>query len=129
MSKNSYICTAEMSNRFYLVRNALNKTQKEMGPALGYSQSLFSRIESPTTCKVEKKLILLMCAMYDVNYDYLVNGEGPMFNVDKQERRAWMHMYDALPEPYKDMILTMLTAFVEKGSNENKTPADSSAND
>ena len=52
-----------------------------------------------------------------------------MFNADKQERRAWMHLYDALPEAYKDMILTVLTKFVEKGSNENKTSADSTAND
>lgn len=118
MTEDKYICTPEMSNRFYLIRRALNKSQKEMGPALGYSQSLYSRLENSVGCKVEKKLILLMCSLFDVNYDYLVNGEGPMFNSEKADRRAWMNLYDTLPKPYKDMFAVMTQALLDKLSKD-----------
>lgn len=40
--------TPEMNNRSYLIRTALGKAQKEMGPPLGYSPATFSKLEKDT---------------------------------------------------------------------------------
>ena len=84
-----------------------------MGPAMGYSQSTYSKLEN-RGYPIELKIVLLMCAVYGVSYDYLVYGEGPMFDDEDVERRAWMNLYEALPKLYREMMSSMMNAFLEK---------------
>lgn len=113
MEERDYEYTPEMNNRFYLIRMALGKTQKEMGPPLGYSPATFSKLEK-TGFKVEEKIVVLMCSVYDVSYDYLVYGKGPMFNKEDAERKAWTNLYDALPKPYQNMIFMMVQGLLDR---------------
>lgn len=113
MDSREYQYTPEMNNRFYLIRTALKKSQKEMGPAMGYSQSTYSKLESKGFT-IELKVVLLMCAVYGVSYDYLVYGEGPMFNSENVERHAWVNLYDTLPEPYREMISIMVQGLLDR---------------
>ena len=124
MKKRDYKYSPEMNHRFYLVRTALGKTQSEMGPTLGYSTATFSKLEK-AGYKIEEKMVLLMCSVYDVSYEYLVYGEEPMFKTETIERKAWMNLYDALPKPYKDMFSVMTQALLDKLSkdaDEKDTP-------
>lgn len=118
MEEHDYEYTPEMNNRFYLIRTALGKTQKEMGPPLGYSPATFSKLEK-TGFKVEEKIVVLMCSVYDVSYDYLVYGKGPMFNKEDAERKAWTNLYDALPTPYQNMIFMMVQGLLDRLSKDN----------
>ena len=127
MEECDYEYTPEMNNRFYLIRTALGKAQKEMGPPLGYSPATFSKLEKKGF-KVERKIVILMCAVYDVSYDYLVYGKGPMFNSEIAERKAWTNLYDALPKPYKKMATMMMQGLLDRlckdGSPQDELPEE-----
>lgn len=118
MPERKYEYTPDMNHRFFLIRTALGKTQKEMGEPFGYSRATFSKLEQ-TGFKVEQKIVALMCSVYDVSYDYLVYGEGPMFNTETAERKAWTNLYDALPKPYKEMATMMMQGLLDRLSRSD----------
>ncbi len=61
------------------IRTMLNLTQEEMGSKLGISKQFYSNIETDRTLLNNEKLVLLY-KDYNVNLNYLVMGDGQMFN-------------------------------------------------
>lgn len=68
-----------MNNRFKMIRETLNKSQEEMGEAIGITRSGISNIESGKRSVSERHIKLLRSA-YNVNEHWLRTGEGEMFN-------------------------------------------------
>lgn len=68
----------DMNTRFILLRKALNLTQREMGDAIGISNSGISNIEKGLRNVTEKHIRLLSVA-FSINETWLRTGEGEMF--------------------------------------------------
>ena len=64
------------------IRQALNLTQAEFGARLNISKQFYSNIETDRTMLNNEKLVLLF-KDYNVNLNYLLGGQLPMFNHDK----------------------------------------------
>lgn len=67
----------EMNNRFIELRKSLNLTQKEMGDAIGISNSGVSNIEKGLRSVTEKH-IRLLSVTFHINEEWLRTGEGEM---------------------------------------------------
>ena len=63
------------------IRQALNLTQAEFGARLNISKQFYSNIETDRTLLNNEKLVLLF-KDYNVNLNYLLGGQLPMFNND-----------------------------------------------
>nr|UWF91270.1 MAG: helix-turn-helix domain protein [Bacteriophage sp.] len=61
------------------VRKELNLTLEKFGEKLGVSKGAISAIEIGTR-NLTEQMTKSICREYNVNYDYLVNGEGEMFD-------------------------------------------------
>lgn len=61
------------------IRKALDLTLDKFGEKVGVKKQTVSRIENGIN-NVTEQMILSICREFNVNYDYLVNGEGEMFD-------------------------------------------------
>lgn len=61
------------------VRKGLDLTLEKFGEKLGVSKGAISAIEIGTR-NLTEQMTKSICREYNVNYDYLVNGEGEMFD-------------------------------------------------
>ncbi len=61
------------------VRKELDLTLEKFGEKLGVSKGAISAIEIGTR-NLTEQMTKSICREYNVNYDYLVNGEGEMFD-------------------------------------------------
>jgi len=69
-----------INDRFkYLRKKILNKTQLELANVLDMTHAGISKIESEKTGLTEKN-IKIICKEFNVNYAWLVYGEGEIFN-------------------------------------------------
>ncbi|MBP8314124.1 helix-turn-helix transcriptional regulator [Clostridium neonatale] len=68
-----------MHERVKLIRKDLNLTQKEFGAKMAVGQSYLANIESGLR-PVTDKIIKLICTVFNVNENWLVNGIEPKFN-------------------------------------------------
>lgn len=93
------------------IRKTLNLTLEKFGDKLGIKKGAVSAIETNRNSLTDQTA-LLICREYNVNYDYLMNGEGEMFcdlpqtiidelcmqyNLDDLDR-ALVELYIGLPE-------------------------------
>lgn len=65
--------------RVNAVRGTLSLTLEEFGKKLGVTKTTISRIEKGVN-NLTEQMAVAICREYSVNYDYLVNGEGEMFD-------------------------------------------------
>lgn len=61
------------------IRKSLNLTMDKFGEKLGVQKSAISKIEKDKV-NLSDQMAKSICREYNVNYDYLVNGEGEMFD-------------------------------------------------
>lgn len=73
--------TLTVSDRIRLVRKTLNLSQPEFGRRVGVSRDVINNIERNDGRAVEPKTIFIehLCHVYNVNSDWLLNGDGEMF--------------------------------------------------
>lgn len=76
-----------MNTRFKELRKELKLTQVEFAEKIGLSRSYVNMIEMGTKTPAERT-IKDICRIYKVNYDWLVNGTGEMFNDDDGDAQA-----------------------------------------
>lgn len=60
------------------VRKSLNLTLEKFGAGVGVKKSAISEIESGRNALTDQ-MATAICRTYNVNYDYLVYGDGEMF--------------------------------------------------
>lgn len=67
-----------MNERFKEIRKALELSQEKFGERLGVTKTAISKIESGTNNPTDT-IIKLLCNEYNVNEEWLLNGDGEMF--------------------------------------------------
>lgn len=68
----------KLNERIKILRKSLNLTQKDLGDKLGLKPNTISDLENGKTTATEQN-IKLICRELNVNYMWLVTGEGDMF--------------------------------------------------
>ena len=61
------------------IRKSLNLTMEKFGEKLGVTKSAINKIEKNERVLTDQ-MSKSICREFNVNYDYLVNGEGGMFS-------------------------------------------------
>ncbi len=109
------------------IRKTLNLTLEKFGAKLGLKKGAVSAIETNRNSLTDQTA-LLICREYNVNYDYLMNGEGEMFcdlpqtiidelcmqyNLDDLDR-ALVELYIGLPERCRADIKSEIHKMIQK---------------
>lgn len=113
--------------RIRSVRKELNLTLEKFGEKLGVQRSAVSKIERGERGLTDQ-MIISICREFNVNYDYLVDGEGEMFD-DLPETimdelclqyglddfdRAIIEMYIHLPEAARAAAKSEIVKMIKK---------------
>lgn len=109
------------------VRKSLGLTLEKFGEKLGVTKTTISRIEKGVN-NLTDQMAKSICREYNVNYDYLMYGEGEMFDdlpqtiVDElcvqydlnDFDKALVEMYVSLPAGSRDRIKEYMKQLVKK---------------
>lgn len=99
------------------IRKKLNLTLEKFGGKLGVGKTAISNIEKGKR-NLTEQMALSICREYNVNYDYLMDGEGEMFDDLPQTvldelcvqydlddlDRTLVEMYLEIPEQARDCL-------------------------
>lgn len=109
------------------VRKSLALTLEKFGEKLGVTKTTISRIEKGVN-NLTDQMAISICREYNVNYDYLMYGEGEMFDdlpqtiVDElcaqydlnDFDKALVEMYVSLPAGSRERIKEYMKQLVKK---------------
>ena len=109
------------------VRKSLGLTLEKFGEKLGVTKTTISRIEKGVN-NLTDQMAISICREYNVNYDYLMYGEGEMFDdlpqtiVDElcaqydlnDFDKALVEMYVSLPAGSRERIKEYMKHLVKK---------------
>jgi transcriptional regulator with XRE-family HTH domain len=109
------------------VRKSLGLTLEKFGEKLGVTKTTISRIEKGVN-NLTDQMAISICREYNVNYDYLMYGEGEMFDdlpqtiVDElcvqynlnDFDKALVEMYVSLPAESRERIKEYMKQLVKK---------------
>nr|DAY70298.1 MAG TPA: helix-turn-helix domain protein [Caudoviricetes sp.] len=109
------------------VRKSLGLTLEKFGEKLGVTKTTISRIEKGVN-NLTDQMAKSICREYNVNYDYLMYGEGEMFDdlpqtiVDELSAqyelndfdKALVEMYVSLPAGSRERIKEYMKQLVKK---------------
>lgn len=91
------------------IRKTLKLTLEKFGGKLGVGKGAISAIETGAR-NLTEQMAVSICREYNVNYDYLVNGEGEMFDNLPQtvlEELCKQYDLDDLDRKLIDLYLTL----------------------
>ena len=91
-----------MNKRMRNMRKALKLTQQQVADSLGMTNSNISHMER--NAPITKQTVLHICCRWNVNYDYLVYGEGPMFNETADSQRKFVDAYSQLAPVFQELV-------------------------
>lgn len=115
------------SERIKEIRKSLNLTLEKFGEKLGVKKNTISQLENGRNALTEQ-MAKSICREFNVNYDYLINGEGDMFSnlpqtilddlcvqydLDTLDRLI-VEMYIDLPSQDREVIKKMMKEFARK---------------
>ena len=109
------------------VRKSIGLTLEKFGEKLGVTKTTISRIEKGVN-NLTDQMAISICREYNVNYDYLMYGEGEMFDdlpqtiVDElcaqydlnDFDKALVEMYVSLPAGSRERIKEYMKQLVKK---------------
>lgn len=115
------------SERVKEIRKTLDLTMEKFGEKLGVGKTAISNIESGNR-NLTEQMSKAICREYNVNYDYLMYGEGEMFDdlpqtiVDElcaqydlnNFDKALVEMYVSLPAGSRERIKEYMKQLVKK---------------
>lgn len=96
-----------VNERFKLIRKELKKKQSEMAEELGVSRSHISNIEAGRE-RISLTMIKLLSALYDINEEWLLTGDGDIFNNyfdwDEVNNQRMEHKYILMEKCLKEYM-------------------------
>lgn len=115
------------SDRVKEIRKTLDLTMEKFGEKLGVGKTAISNIESGNR-NLTEQMSKAICREYNVNYDYLMYGEGEMFDdlpqtiVDElcvqydlnDFDKALVEMYVSLPAGSRERIKEYMKQLIKK---------------
>lgn len=114
------------------IRKTLNLTLEKFGDKIGVQKSAVSKIERGDVGLTEQ-MSKSICREFNVNYDYLVNGEGDVFSnlpqtilddlcvqydLDALDRLI-VEMYIDLPPQDREVVKKMMKEFARKVGDQS----------
>ena len=114
-----------LSKRLREVRTALDLTQTQFGEALGTTRSVIGNYEYGRG-KPKKPFLRLICTIYNVNSEWLINGTGEMFNPpfipDEAEEDEALTLYTRLSPAFRRYALKQIKELLEvqDGGNDSE---------
>lgn len=109
------------------VRNTLKLTLEKFGEKLGVTKVAISNIEKGNR-NLTEQMAVSICREYNVNYDYLMNGEGEMFDTLPQTileelckqydldgfDKILLEMYLEMTESQRDVLKQTIREMIQK---------------
>lgn len=130
--------TMTQGERVKEIRTSLSLTLEKFGEKLGVGKTAISKIEKNERSLTDQ-MLKSICREYNVNYDYLMYGEGEMFSdlpktvLDELCRqyelddfdRSLVEMYIQFPKPLRDYLKNNLLDILKKNwGNESHEETD-----
>lgn len=114
-------------DRIREIRKELNLTLEKFGENLGVGRGAISAIELGNR-NLTDQMAKAICREYNVSYDYLINGDGEMFDNLPQTildelcvqynlsdfDRMLVEMYVSLPKDLREQAEACITKFLEQ---------------
>ena len=94
-----------VGERIFQLRGCLKLSQKEFGERMGLSQNTIFRLESGML--FAKKYVKLICGEFEVNEQWLLDGKGSVFKIEKQKCEI-SEILDQLSDEYKGLASQLL---------------------
>lgn len=96
------------------IRDSLGLNQKEFAKGVYISQTYYSNIENGNKV-INNRVIALICSQYGVSKQYLLTGEGEMFNENLADIQLnqLLEIFDNLDKPFKEYIVQQVQLLVE----------------
>ena len=121
------------SERIRLIRKELNLTLEKFGEKLGVGKTAISKLEKGERSLTDQ-MARSICREYNVSYDYLINGEGEMFDDLPQTvldelctqydlsdfDRMLVEMYVELPKELREQAENCIKKFLEKKNKKSE---------
>lgn len=107
----------EIGNRIVELREAFGITQAKLAKSLGMHVNAISRIERGVVRLTEKN-IKMICAVYPINEEWLLSGEGEMISEDRIDREL-TEKYRKLTPDMQELIDKMIDLLNEQQEREN----------
>ena len=104
-----------MNERVRILRKSLKMTLESFGARIGIKKSSLSQIENGVNNLTEQN-ILLICKEFNVNEEWLRNGEGEMFlQMDRQEQIAKLttDLFKGEKNSFKERLILALAGLNE----------------
>lgn len=95
--------------RIKLVRQELNLTLEKFGTILGVQKSAISKLEKGNV-NLTNQMAKSICREFNVNYAWLMNGEGEMFSSDNEDIMQLIeHIMSGENEFHKNLMKSFAT--------------------
>ena len=93
-----------MNTRIKELRKVLKLTQTEFGAKIGLKPTSMCDIENGR-CNVTERVIISLCAKFNVNEEWLRTGIGEMFNSEDKKFNEFFEIYNSLTKPLQDFLI------------------------
>jgi len=104
--------------RIKLIRSELQISQHEFSKKIFISQSSLGEIETGIR-NVNDRIIQLICSQFNVNKNWIKNGQGSMFDVEKPDIKLshLIEIYKQLEKPLQDYLLEQSESLLKLHEN------------
>lgn len=112
-------------------RQKIGLTQTAMAKSIGLTPQSYSQWERGQT-EIPDVRLFQLCTVHGISKEWLETGEGEMFpQAKKREEYArevlselGVEMFKALPDAYKDVLLSVARRIISEADNANKPAVD-----
>ncbi len=103
-----------MNERIKHLRKMLNLSQDEFCSKLGYrSRGKITNIESGKI-EPDKEFLDLVCRIFNVNYDWLINGIGSPFLPEEDERAGYISdLLEGRDDEFCNLVVGIMKTYSE----------------
>ena len=114
--------SASINDRLKLIRKTLNVTQKTLAKGIFISTSYYAGLELGHR-RVTDRMIDLLCTVYHVNRDWILTGQGGMFDNPPPDMRLeeLIQIFTKLNGFFKDYILDHIKKLEKVQKEEQET--------
>lgn len=113
-----------MKARIAELRKSMNLTQDEFAKELGLSRNYIWMIEKGDRIPPDRT-ISDICRTFNVNPEWLRNGEGPMFMPDMDDETEYINeMLSAVDDPVVDVIKSIMKVYMALNDQDKKKVRD-----
>lgn len=123
--------TMTQGERVKEIRTSLSLTLEKFGEKLGVGKTAISKIEKNERSLTDQ-MLKSICREYNVNYDYLMYGEGEMFSdlpktvLDELCRqyglddfdRSLVELYIELPEDFRQLLKNKIREMLKENDGK-----------